>query len=129
VKLYTICKQGHAGLPENIDKWGRCKKCHAHDRRLYNQTPKAKETRKEYTQLPRIKEAMKRYAKTPKGKRATRKADLQTRLNVTRAYAAAQLRIPVALMTDDLYQLQREKILLYRAIKELKQTIKEIEEN
>jgi len=114
---YPICRRGHVKSPDNLTSNGQCKLCRCINSRNHyvNNKDKFRKRNVEYNiQCPTAK------------KKASQKYVSKTIKNVTRLYVSSKLDIRVGQLTDALYELAKEHILLHRAIKELNQTIKEI---
>jgi len=114
---YPICRRGHVKSPDNLTSNGKCKLCiNIVIRNHHKNNPNG------YTK--RYVEYRKRYPEPLK--KAAHKFRVKSVQNITRTYAAATLGIKIGQLTPELYELVRERLLMFRAIKELNQTIKEI---
>jgi len=129
---YKLCKRGHLRSPDNVKKSGGCKECEGITSRIYNHSQRGMENRRRWNHSPKGKEWFCTYSQSPHFGKSPQRQEYKRRsvkymvVNITKLYVSQLLDIPVALITDDLYLKKREQLLLYRALKELQQTIKEL---
>lgn len=112
---YKLCKRGHLKTPENTSKDGHCKECS----KLFFSEWRKKNVEK-------IKEGNVRFRvlHPDKNKRYNDRAAKELK----KGYVAVVLDIHVNEITDELYELKKDQLLLFRAIRELNKTIKELSE-
>jgi hypothetical protein len=118
---YRICKHGHVQSPSNLTKRGTCNICNTIYIQRHRSKTIIKNPSKYKEQSAKYRKANKEYVNA--SQRKTRKKQVQT---ITECYVSEKLGIKLSQLTPELYELVKERLLIFRAIKELNQTIKEI---
>jgi hypothetical protein len=104
--ILTHCKRGHERSPENLDKHRTCKECE----RERGLSRERKEYEKKRRALAGYKERQAKY-------------DKNYRQSLLDCYVAAAMHLPVAKISPEMIELKRNKILMSRALRELKKAI------
>jgi len=113
---YKTCKRGHLKTPDNTYYYGRmCKECMRITKSAWRKKNRGKMNAENSL-----------YHKRHPEKQKERNA--KNIIEVSRKYVARILKIRTCEMPEELYELKREQILLFRARQSLNKTIRELSE-
>jgi hypothetical protein len=138
--VYKLCKRGHVKSPDNVYKDGHCRACRITYQSEYSKSNRAKISKQQLQwankNKERVKERSDKYrlnnAEKIKIKRANnidkirqrnRKSNAKSVEILSNAYVALKMKISVVLLSPELIELKRNRLLEIRALRELKKAI------